>query len=123
MSPADARERFNESRKNKAEAARTVSLSEGKLLPVSYRPFDRRLLFYHAKFVDEMAHRPLSVWGEANEALSTLTNGAGAGPAVWLHSIVPDYHGFRGNYGGSWFSLWDRRPGGHPCNLNPKLLK
>jgi Type ISP C-terminal specificity domain len=34
----------------------------------------------------------------------------------------PDYHSFRGSYGGYAFLLWDRRPLAPPHNLNGKLL-
>ena len=31
--------------------------------------------------------------------------GTGAGPAVWCHGLLPDYHAFRGSYGGYAFPL------------------
>ncbi len=48
--------------------------------------------------------------------------GTGAGPAVWCHALLPDYHSFRGSYGGYAFPLWDRRNGPDAHNLNPVLL-
>lgn len=35
---------------------------------------------------------------------------------------MPDYHAFRGSYGGYAFPLYDRRPGHAPINLSPELL-
>jgi hypothetical protein len=35
---------------------------------------------------------------------------------------LPDYHAFRGSYGGYAFPLYDRRPGHGPVNLSPALL-
>ena len=51
-----------------------------------------------------------------------LPSGTGTGPAVWVHSLLPDYHAFRGSYGGYAFPLWDRRNGVEANNLNPALL-
>ncbi len=47
----------------------------------------------------------------------------GAGPAVWCHGLMPDYHSFRGSYGGYAFPLRDHRPGRGPFNLAPDLLR
>lgn len=46
----------------------------------------------------------------------------GAGPAVWCHGLLPDYHAFRGSYGGYAFPLRDNRPGHGPFNVAPDLL-
>jgi hypothetical protein len=51
-----------------------------------------------------------------------MPNGTGAGPAVWCHALLPDYHSFRGSYGGYGFPLYDRRPLGPPHNLKPFLI-
>jgi len=45
----------------------------------------------------------------------------GAGPAVWCHGLLPDYHAFSGR-GGYAFPLRDHRPGHGPFNLSPALL-
>ena len=39
--------------------------------------------------------------------LYALPDGTGAGPAVWCHGLFPDYHAFRGSYGGYAFPLYD----------------
>jgi hypothetical protein len=46
----------------------------------------------------------------------------GAGPAVWCHALLPDYHSFRGSYGGYAFPLYDRRAGRAPLNVSAELL-
>lgn len=45
----------------------------------------------------------------------------GAGPAVWCHGLLPDYHAFSGR-GGYAFPLRDNRPGHGPFNISPGLL-
>ena len=52
----------------------------------------------------------------------TLPSGTGAGPAVWCYSLLPDYHAFRGSYGGYAFPLHDRRPATAGTNLSRALL-
>jgi hypothetical protein len=47
----------------------------------------------------------------------------GDGPAAWCHGLLPDYHSFRGSYGGYAFPLQDRRPGHGPDNLTSELLE
>ena len=54
--------------------------------------------------------------------LYALPSGAGEGPAVWCHGLLPDYHAFRGSYGGYAFLLHDRRPNVAASNLAPNLL-
>jgi Type ISP C-terminal specificity domain/N-6 DNA Methylase len=88
----------------------------------AYRPFDRRWLYNDPKLVKR--HRPelQSVWGTANTALYAMPFATGAGPAVWCHGLLPDYHAFRGSYGGYAFPLRDNRAGHGPFNLSPALL-
>jgi hypothetical protein len=117
-----AREMFKDSRKNKSETARLLPLDTSVIRSVSFRPFDLRTLYRHRAFVDEMANRPAEAWGADNVCLYAMPTGTGAGPAVWIHGLLPDYHGFRGSYGGYAFPLWDRRHGPAAHNLNPTLL-
>jgi hypothetical protein len=49
--------------------------------------------------------------------------GTGAGPAVWCHGLLPDYHAFRGSYGGYAFPLYDRRPEINASNLSLTLVE
>jgi hypothetical protein len=117
-----AAEIFKNSRKNKATGAQAVAVSAADAREISFRPLDRRWLYYDSRFVDEMARRPISAWGTENRCLYALPSGTGAGPAVWLHGLLPDYHAFRGSYGGYAFPLFDRRHGASAHNLNPALL-
>jgi hypothetical protein len=52
-----------------------------------------------------------------------MPSGTNAGLAVWCHGLLPDYHAFRGSYGGYAFPLYDRRPGGGSSNLSPALIE
>ena len=51
-----------------------------------------------------------------------MPGGTGAGPAVWCHGFLPDYHGFRGSYGGYAFPLHDRRPEVAAANVAQPLI-
>jgi Type ISP C-terminal specificity domain/N-6 DNA Methylase len=88
----------------------------------AYRPFDKRWLYNDPKLVKR--HRPelQSVWGASNTTLYAMPFATGAGPAVWCHGLLPDYHAFRGSYGGYAFPLRDNRAGHGPFNLSPALL-
>ena len=44
------------------------------------------------------------------------------GPACGVTVSLPDYHAFRGSYGGYAFPLYDRRPGHGPYNLLAELI-
>jgi Type ISP C-terminal specificity domain len=63
------------------------------------------------------------VWGSENVGLYALPGGTGAGPAVWCHGLLPDYHAFRGSYGGYAFPLYDRRPRVNGSNLSSALIE
>ncbi len=63
------------------------------------------------------------VWGQDNFGLYALPGGTGAGPAVWCHGLLPDYHAFRGSYGGYAFPLYDRRPRVNGSNLSAALIE
>jgi hypothetical protein len=52
-----------------------------------------------------------------------MPSGTAAGPAVWCHGLLPDYHAFRGSYGGCAFPLFDRRSGQGPYNLKADLVE
>lgn len=63
-----------------------------------------------------------NAWGTTNVGLYGLKSGTGAGPAVWSHALVPDYHSIKGSNGGYAFPLYDRRGGPDVANLNPALI-
>lgn len=103
--------------------ARVAPLQPSEVRIASYRPLDRRHVMAPHRVIDR--HRPdlQSAWGAENRCLYALPAGTGAGPAVWMHGLMPDRHAFRGSYGGYAFPLWDRRRGAHAHNLNPALLE
>ena len=91
-------------------------------LRVVYRPLDRRWLYNDRKLVKRYGPELQAVWGASNIGLYAMPSGTGAGPAVWCHGLLPDYHAFRGSYGGYAFPLRDHRPGYGPFNIAPALL-
>jgi hypothetical protein len=89
---------------------------------IVYRPFDLRWLYNDLPLLDRPGPEMQRVLGTTNFSLYAMPAGTGAGPAVWCHGLLPDYHAFRGSYGGYAFPLWDRRGGPDAHNLNPTLL-
>lgn len=88
----------------------------------SYRPLDRRWFYNDPRLLDRRGPEMQRVWGADNVGLYALASGTGEGPSVWCHGLLPDYHAFRGSYGGYAFPLYDRRPGHGPFNLRPDLI-
>ena len=88
----------------------------------AYRPFDRRWFFNDRTLLNRPGPEMQSAWGADNVGLYALPSGTGAGPAVWCHGLLPDYHAFRGSYGGYAFPLYDRRAGQGPYNLKIELV-
>ena len=62
------------------------------------------------------------MWGNSNLCLYALPGGTGAGPAVWCHGLLPDYHAFSGR-GGYAFPRYDRRPRVDGPNVSVVLIK
>lgn len=88
----------------------------------SYRPLDRRYFFNDPKLLNRPGPELQSVWGQENVALYAVPTGTNSGPAVWCHGLLPDYHAFRGNYGGYAFPLFDRRAAHGPYNLRSEVV-
>ncbi len=88
----------------------------------SYRPLDRRWFYNDLQLLDRPGPAMQRVWGAENVGLYALPSGTGAGPAVWCHGLLPDYHAFRGSYGGYAFPFYDRRAGHGPFNLRLELV-
>ncbi len=80
------------------------------LRQLSYRPGDLRWFYNDLALLNRPGPELQRVWGANNVALYALPGGTGAGPAAWCHGLLPDYHSFRGSYGGYAFPLHDRRP-------------
>ena len=102
--------------------ARARPFEAASLLQASYRPLDRRWLYREDAYIDRPRPDLRDAWGNQNAGLYTLPGGVGEGPAVWCHGLLPDYHAFRGSYGGYAFPLYDNRPGHGPFNITPDLL-
>ena len=108
---------------NPEAIARLQPFDERRIREIAYRPLDRRFLYNHEKYVDRSRPTLQRMWGGDNVALYMLPSGAGTGPAVWCQGLLPDYHAFRGSYGGYAFPLHDRRPGHGPSNVNVLLVE
>ncbi len=104
------------------QAAKARGFQRNRISNVGYRPLDVRVLYNESAFIDRPRPDLQLVWGAENCALYAMPFATGAGPAVWCHGLLPDYHAFRGSYGGYAFPLHDNRPGHGPSNLSPALL-
>ncbi len=78
-------------------------------------------MYNHAAYGDFLRPELQLVWGANNVALYAMPFATGAGPGVWCHGLLPDYHAFSGR-GGYAFPLRDNRPGHGPFNISPSLL-
>ena len=115
-------ELFNSTSMNTATAAQAIGWNPASAVRAIYRPFDRQFHYVDRRFNDRPRPDLQAAWGTSNHCLYAMPAGTGAGPAVWCHALLPDYHAFRGSYGGYAFPLWDRRGGAAAHNLNPALL-
>lgn len=120
---ADAEVAFHSSRDRNWSDAHATCFDALLVREAAYRPFDRRFHYAHRAFNDFLRTDLRAAWGNRNVALYAMPSGTGAGPAVWVHGLIPDYHAFRGSYGGYAFPLYDRRAGPDAHNLNPDLLR
>jgi hypothetical protein len=89
----------------------------------SYRPLDRRWFYNDLRLLDRPGPAMQRVWGRDNVCLYAVPGGTGAGPAVWCHGLLPDYHAFRGSNGGYTFPLYDRRPNIDAANISLALIQ
>jgi predicted helicase len=103
------------------ERARSNLVNTAHIQLRCYRPFDRRFLYTDSAFVSRHGPELNAAWGDTNGCLYAMPSGTGAGPAIWVHGLLPDYHAFSGR-GGYAFPLWDRRHGPAAHNLKPALL-
>ena len=116
-----ARKIFHDSRDRTWVTASAVELDQSHVSFVAYRPFDRRFLYNHRAYGDFLRPELQSAWGPSNFALYALKSNTGAGPGVWSHGLLPDYHAIKGSNGGYAFPLYDRRGGPNASNINPVL--
>lgn len=122
-SERDATQMFHNTRDRTSTSARAIPFDNTYISHVAYRPFDRRYLYNHRAYGDFLRPELQEVWGNNNVGLYAMPFGTGAGPAVWCHGLLPDYHAFRGSYGGYAFPLYDRRPRIDAPNLAPALVE
>ena len=116
-----ARVMFHDSRDRKWVGARAIPFDGNRIVHAGYRPLDNRYLYNHAAYGDFLRPELQSVWGATNVALYAMPFATGAGPAVWCHGLLPDYHAFSGR-GGYAFPLRDNRSGHGPFNISRSLL-
>jgi hypothetical protein len=116
-------ERRDRGEQQRFAAARRHAFDLSRITRRCYRPLDLRFLYAHEYFVSRAGPELVNAWGDSNVALYAMPSGTGAGPAVWVHGLIPDYHAFRGSYGGYAFPLHDRRTGPDAHNLNPDVLR
>jgi hypothetical protein len=88
-----------------------------------YRPFDRLWFFNDLRLLNRPGPAMQRVWGAENIGLYAMPSGTGEGPGTWCHALLPDYHAFRGNYGGYAFPLYNRRPDVNASNLSAALVE
>ncbi len=118
----EARVLFHETGARLSEEAKQVNWDRGAVVRVAYRPMDVRSLYLHEAFIDRRRPALQDCWGATNVGMFAMPNGTGAGPAIWIHSDLPDRHAFRGSYGGYAFPLWDRRTGNEVSNFAPYVI-
>ncbi len=121
-SATDAKASFHDSRDRKWNDAFNAPFESTAVMKAAYRPLDVRVLYNHRKYGDFLRPALQSAWGAKNSTLYTMPLGVGLGPAIWCHGLLPDYHAFRGSYGGYAFPLYDRRNGEDAHNFNPAIL-
>lgn len=84
---------------------------------LAYRPFDNRWFFNDPVLLNRRGPDMQRAWGEQNFGLYSLKSNTGAGPGVWCHGLIPDYHAIKGSNGGYAFPLYDRRVGPDATNV------
>lgn len=88
---------------------------------LGYRPFDNRWFFNDPSLLNRHGPDMQRAWGVSNVGLYSMPSGVGAGPSVWCHGLLPDYHAFSGR-GGYAFPLYDHRIGPNASNIAPILI-
>jgi predicted helicase len=121
-SNAAARDAFYSTDARPWHIAKAKGFDRSRIANIGYRPLDNRVLYNDLAFIDRPRPELQAVWGANNVALYAMPFATGAGPAVWCHGLLPDYHAFRGCYGGYAFPLRDNRPSHGPFNISPAVL-
>ncbi len=89
---------------------------------LGYRPLDNRWFFNDPALLNRHGPDMQRAWGEQNVGLYSLKSNTGAGPGVWCHGLLPDYHAIKGSNGGYAFPLHDRRISPNATNISPALI-
>ena len=113
---------FHDTRDRQWSGANAVPFDANLIASVAYRPLDSRFLYNHRAYGDFLRPELQAAWGQANVSLYSLKSNTGAGPGIWCHGLLPDYHSIKGSNGGYAFPLYDRRAGPDAHNLNPVLV-
>ena len=120
---SEAQTAFNETAMRTWNNAKAKGFHPERIAEAAYRPLDQRFLYKDDSFIDRPRPKLQEAWGRENKALYALPFATGEGPAVWCYCLFPDYHAFRGSYGGYAFPLRDHRPGHGPFNVSASLLE
>lgn len=119
----DSERMFHGTAARRYSRAKRVPFDNNSITAVAYRPLDSRFLYNHPMYGDRLRPELQAVWGDSNISLYAMPGGTGKGPAVWCHGFLPDYHAFRGSYGGYAFPLHDRRPHVAAPNVSSVLVQ
>jgi hypothetical protein len=116
--PADLRDSINPQLQNRADPTYDPQLETR----YAYRPLDNRWFYNDLRLLNRPGPELQNAWGVNNIGLYSLKSNTGAGPAVWCHGLLPDYHALKGSNGGYAFPLYDRRQGPAATNVSPTLV-
>ena len=122
LSGEAAKSAFHDTRDRQWVGASAIPFDPDLLTSVSYRPLDSQFLYNHRAYGDFLRPELQAAWGEKNVGFYSLKSNTGAGPGIWCHGLLPDYHAIKGSNGGYAFPLYDRRAGPDAHNLNPALV-
>ena len=122
LSGEAAKTAFCDSRDRQWSSASAIPFDANLIAFVAYRPLDLQFLYNHPAYGDFLRPELQSAWGSKNVGIYSLKSNTGAGPGIWCHGLLPDYHSIKGSNGGYAFPLYDRRGGPDAHNLNPALV-
>ena len=117
-----AKTAFHDSRDRQWAPASAIPYDQDLIRPAAYRPLDRRFFYNHRAYGDFLRPELQAAWGDTNAGLYSLKSNTSAGPGIWCHGLLPDYHSIKGSNGGYAFPFYDRRAGPDAHNLNPVLV-
>lgn len=122
LAPADFQREATFPDGKAAKRAQAAGYQPNLVTPVGYRPLDRRVHYSHPYWNYSLRPWLFDSFRDKNVTLYTLAQGVGAGPSVWVHALMPEYHAFRGSYGGYAFPLFVGSGPRRSLNLSAALL-